>query len=209
MSDKLSQREKSIWRRISGKNIHLSSVNEQTAEMAKTIDHAITQLHEAQRLRHSKTPLIDHIEMLWMDKTILDVEIAALDVATLLEPVRVERETMNGRLGLVRQFRWVYRDSERARDMTSRLLACHSSLMVVLARLQRLDTPEPTTVPVHELEAEMPYKTGMYSPSSLIDSASCLSESEENSNWNSLSPSFLNHEMNDMLAWRRSKGKAL
>ncbi|KAJ5769202.1 hypothetical protein N7520_003761 [Penicillium odoratum] len=213
IADQNSYREKSIWRRISERDIHLSSVNEQTAEMLKTKDHALTQLREAQRLRQLKGPLLDPSEMLWMDNTILDVENAALGVAILLEPTRVEKETGNGKLSLGRQFRWVYRDSQRARDMINRLLACHSSLMAVLARLQRLDTPESATVPVHELEAEMAYKPEINnSPSlspNLDDSVSCLSQLEENSRWNSPRPSTLDHEMNDMLAWRRSKGKTV
>lgn len=209
-SDKTSQREKSVWRQISGRDIHLSSVNEQTAEILKTTDHTLTQLHEARRLHQLKAPLLDCSEMLWIENTILDVENAARDVAILLEPIRVERETGNGKLSLGRQFRWAYRDNQRARDMTNRLLACHSSLMAVLARLQRLDTPEPTTIPVHgvhELGAEVPYKTGIYSSPSLHDSVSGLSELEESSMGVSPRPSPLNHEMNDMLAWRRSKGK--
>ncbi|KAJ5623177.1 hypothetical protein N7490_011782 [Penicillium lividum] len=213
ISDQNSHREKSIWRRIPGRDIHLSSVYEQTAEVLKTKDHSLTQLHEAQRLRQLKGPLLDPSEILWMDNTILDVENAALDVAILLEPTRVERETGNGKLSLGRQFRWVYRDNQRARDMINRLLACHSSLMAVLARLQRIDTPESTTVPVHELEAEMPCKPEINnSPSlstNLNDSVSCLSELEENGRWNSPRSNTLDHEMNDMLAWRRSKGKSV
>lgn len=209
ISDQKSQPEKSIWGRIPGRNIHLSSVNEQTVEMLKTTDHTLTQLHEARRLRQLKAPLLDPDEILWMENTILDVENAARDVAVLLEPIRVEREIGSGKLSLGRQFRWAYRDNQRARDMTNRLLACHSSLMAVLARLQRLDTPESTAVPVHELGAEMPYISGMYSSPSLHDSVSGLSELEESSMWVSPKPSSLNHEMNDMLAWRRSKGKAV
>ncbi|KAJ5909802.1 hypothetical protein N7504_004445 [Penicillium tannophilum] len=177
--------------------------------MLKTTDHTLTQLHEARRLRQLKAPLLDPDEILWMENTILDVENAARDVAVLLEPIRVEREIGSGKLSLGRQFRWAYRDNQRARDMTNRLLACHSSLMAVLARLQRLDTPGPTAVPVHELGAEMPYMTGMYSSPSLHDSVSGLSELEESSMWVSPKPSSLNQEMNDMLAWRRSKGKAV
>jgi hypothetical protein len=194
---------------MSGRDFHLSSVNEETAEMLKKTDHTLTQLHEVRRLRQLKAPLLDPGENLWMENTILDVENAARDVAILLEPIRVERETGNGKIGLGRQFRWAYHDNQRARDMTNRLLACHSSLMAVLARLQQLDAPGPPPVPVHELGAEMPQKMGLYSSPSLHDSVSGLSELEESSMWVSPIPSSLNHEMNDMLAWRRSKGNAV
>ncbi|KAJ5698128.1 hypothetical protein N7462_000133 [Penicillium macrosclerotiorum] len=203
-----SLRETSNWLRGSGKNVQLASVNEQTAELLKTTNHIIHQLHETQRLRGIKDRFLSSRDKTWIDTTVQDVEDAVHDVSILLEPTRVELETGDGRLSLTRQLRWVYRDSQRARDKSHRLLACHSSLIAVLTHLQRLDAPERAAVQeVHELGAEVPSKSTIYSCSSVQESVSVLSES--GGKWNkSVVALSSNNEMHDLLAWRQSRGTA-
>jgi hypothetical protein len=115
--------------------------------------------------------------MYWDDGTISDIEEAIRDIAILLEPTRVERATKNGKLSLGTQIRWMYRDSQRARDKKDRLLACHSSLMAVLAHLQRVNVPE--AIPVHELGTEMSSKSAFCSSLNLQDSVDGFCESKE------------------------------
>ncbi|KAJ5918354.1 hypothetical protein N7454_010729 [Penicillium verhagenii] len=194
ISDRGSQCEKSLWQRMSGKDKdgHRSSVNEQTEEILKTANHILTQLHEAKRLRQSNAHLLNADDKSWMDGTISDIDGAARDVLAFLEPTRVESATRNGKLSLGRQIRWVSRDNQRARDKTHRLLACHSSLSAVLTRLQRLNTPRSTSVPIYELGGEMPAKGGIYSSASLHDSVGGVSELEEGRRWISPKLSSLN-----------------
>ncbi|KAE8381243.1 hypothetical protein BDV26DRAFT_101925 [Aspergillus bertholletiae] len=130
-----------------------SSATEQAAELLKITNHIRTQLHEVQRLRRLRAPLLDPAESNWIDATISDIAHAAHDVAVLLEPTRIEQETRNGKLTLGRQLRWKYRESQRAMNKSQRLLACHHSLIGVLSHLQRIDLSQPTPSRMYELEA--------------------------------------------------------
>ncbi|KAJ5906917.1 uncharacterized protein N7473_003833 [Penicillium subrubescens] len=193
------------WFRVPKKDINLKSVNEQIEELSKTHNHITTQLNEAQRLRQLKEHGLDPSEMTWIDGTISDIEDATYDVAILLEPTRVEKATSNGKLSLGTQIRWFYRDSQRAQDKKHRLLACHSSLMAVLARLQQVDIPE--AIVVHEMGTETSSKSNLCSSSSLQGSVDGFYEPMEGRQGPTVSGS-LTREMYDMLAWRQSKGNS-
>ncbi|KAJ5218402.1 uncharacterized protein N7498_000501 [Penicillium cinerascens] len=195
--------------RALGRDLHLTSVNEQTAELVKTTNHTLAQLQEAQRLRQLKEPLLEASECSWIDHTLEDVAEAAREAAILIEPMRVEQETRNGKVTLGRQLRWVYRDSQRAQSKNQRLLVCHQSLMVVLGHLQRLGRPESAIAEspvVHELAADTLSKDMVYSLSdqNRLWSGSNGSTTDVMEVMRTKSP--LNYEMHDMLAWRRSKG---
>jgi hypothetical protein len=207
-SEESSRLTAGIWRAL-GRDIQVTSINEQTEELLKTTNHTLAQLQEAQRLRQLKEPCLEGSERSWIDQTLEDVADAAREVAIIMEPTRVEKETRNGRLSLVRQLRWAYRDSQRAQSKNQRLLACHHSLMLVLGHLQRLGFPE-TAIPespiVHELGAD---NLSMSSTRSLSDRGRLRSGSNGPAKDvdDAMGPkSPLNPEMHDMLAWRRSKG---
>lgn len=206
ISDQGSTPGAASWFRVPKKDTSLASVNEQIEELLKTQNHIITQLTEVQRLRQLKEPMLDTTEMVWIDGTISDVEDATRDVAILLEPTRVEKATSNGKLSLMTQIRWVHRDSQRAHDKKHRLLACHSSLMVVLAHLQRVKVPE--RIAVHELGAEFSSKSVLSSSLSLQDSVDGFYEPGREGRQDAKASGSLDQELYDMLAWRRSKGAA-
>lgn len=199
-------------RRALGWDMNLSSANEQTAELLKATNHTLAQLHEAQRLRELKGPLLEASERIWMDQTLEDVANTVREAAILIEPLRVESETRNGRLSLGRQLRWIYRDSQRAKIKRQRLLACHHSLMLVLGHLQRLDVPispiyaMPESPVVHELGADTLSTNSTYSLSERQTLRSGLSGPKKDTPEAVGAKSPLNHEMHDMLAWRQSKG---
>ncbi|KAF3396264.1 hypothetical protein F1880_006808 [Penicillium rolfsii] len=205
ISDQSSTLGVGSWLRVPKREINLNSANEQIEELAKTYNHITTQLSEVQRLRQLKEHGLDLSERTWIDATISDIENAAHDVAILLEPTRVEKVTRNGKLSLGTQMRWMYRDSKRAQDKKHRLLACHSSLMAVLARLQQAKIPE--AVAVYEMGTEASLKSGFCSSSSFQDSVDEFYEPKEDRKDVTLSAS-LNREMYDLLAWRRSKGNS-
>jgi hypothetical protein len=203
ISDQNSSPESTSWFRVPKKGINLISVNEEIEELLKTQNHMTIQLNETQRLRRLKKPVLDPTEMGWIDSTISDIEEATRDVAIFLEPTRVEKATCNGKLSLGTQIRWAYRDGQRARDKKHRLLAFHSSLMAVLAHLQRLNLPEAITI--HELGAETSSKSEIASSPSLQSSGDGLYQSMKNRQ-ETVSSVSLNKEISDLLAWRRSKG---
>ncbi|KAJ5893489.1 hypothetical protein N7495_005180 [Penicillium taxi] len=211
ISDVRAPRETPKWMRITGVDIHLASINEQAAELLKTNKHMRIQLNEAQRLRALKERSLDPSEREWIDGTLQDIEDTSREVAIFLEPTRVETETGGGRISLGRRIKWVYRDNQRARDKTNRLLACNTSLIAVLTHLQRVEVGERPIS--YELPANIPAKFAINSSASLHESNSGMSSSEINnlervSKW-SPSTRSLNHEMQDMLAWQLSKGAHL
>ncbi|KAJ9485236.1 hypothetical protein VN97_g8123 [Penicillium thymicola] len=192
--------------RDSRMDLQLASVNEQTAELLKTTNHVFIQLNEAKRLRELNDPGLNLSEQEWIDCIIKDTADAAHEIALILEPARIERETGNGKLGLGRQLRWLYRDKQRAQDKKNRLLICYQSLMMVLSHLQRVTLPKTMTRPgfVHELGAEVP-SMSMGDLSNRQRSGSGTSGITDETK-NSMSPASPNDELQDMLTWRRSKG---
>ncbi|KAL4901444.1 hypothetical protein BDW74DRAFT_159967 [Aspergillus multicolor] len=101
--------------------------------------HISTQSTQARHLLSQIPPTsISPTEMNWIESTITDTENAIHSVAILLEKSRVEAETNNGKLGVRTHLRWMVKDSKRAKEMRTRLVMCHGSLMGVLGRLQGL-----------------------------------------------------------------------
>ncbi|KAK4869337.1 hypothetical protein LT330_006337 [Penicillium expansum] len=184
----------------------LTSAKEQTTELLKTTDHVLIQLNEAKRLREVNDPGLNPSEREWIDCIIKDTADAAHEIAVILEPARIERETGNGKLGLGRQLRWLYRDKQRAQDKKNRLLICYQSLMMALNHLQRVSLPKTMTRPgfVHELGAEVP-STSVDELSNSQRSGSGISGVTDTTK-SSMSPASANEELQDMLTWRRSKG---
>ncbi|KAJ5189912.1 hypothetical protein N7491_008047 [Penicillium cf. griseofulvum] len=193
-------------RRDSRMDLQLTSANEQTAELLKTTDHVLIQLNEAKRLRELNDPGLNLSEREWIDCIIKDTADAAHAIALILEPARIERETGNGKLGLGRQLRWLYRDKQRAQDKKNRLLLCYQSLMMVLNHLQRVTLPKKMTQAgfVHELGAEVPLMStaDLYIPQRSGSGISGVTDETKSS----MSPASPNDELQDMLTWRRSKG---
>lgn len=191
--------------RLPRTDFQLASVNEQTAELLKTTNHVLVQISETKRLRQLKDASLAPSERVWIDSTIEDTVSAARDVTTLLEPARVEKATGNGKLSIGRQLRWVYRDNQRAQEKKNRLLLCHNSLMTVLSHLQRLNQLEPNALPVHELGGGLPAKT---EPRDVLVRQRSDSEftGVSDDTKRTINTSSLDTELNDLLAWRRSKG---
>lgn len=185
-------------------NFHLTSVNDETSALQNAMNHVIIQLHEVKRLRQAKESSLESDEKVWVDNTINDVTDATREVALLLEPTRVKKETGNGRLSIGSQLRWKYRESQRAKEKKERMMTCHNSLMSVLGQLQRMETPNVTFI--HELGVDVPPKGSLYSLRnfSRLDTASDagFEETKEEEKFDSKS-----QEMKDLLAWRRSKGE--
>lgn len=206
-SDKASDSTFKSPKTVTG-DFQLASVIEELSELQKTHKHVLVQLREVERLRLLKDFALDASEKTWIDGTINDIQDAARDVALLLEPTRVQKETGNGRLSIGSQLRWKYHDSKRARDRKDRMIACHNSLMSVLNHLQRVEAPN--TVARHELGVELPHKGSFYSVPDFSRSrirADSVANFEDTRSVEI--PDIRTQELNDLLAWRRSKGSPI
>ncbi|KAL4914329.1 hypothetical protein BDW62DRAFT_190581 [Aspergillus aurantiobrunneus] len=98
--------------------------------------HIRTQTTHARHLFSQFSAYLPEIERQWIASTISDTEALIREVLLLTEGLRVDREVNNGKLGLKSQFRWLVRDSRKAREKRERLVLCHASLVAVLVRLE-------------------------------------------------------------------------
>lgn len=107
--------------------------------------HVHTQTSQARHLFTQLQHYLPFVEKQWIQSTIGDTEAAARDILLLTESMRIDQETNNGKLGLKTQFRWMMRDSRRARERRERLVLCHASLVAVLVRLEGVRAKVPQT----------------------------------------------------------------
>ncbi|KAL8740300.1 MAG: hypothetical protein Q9190_006983 [Brigantiaea leucoxantha] len=133
----------------------LKAVDEQTADLLNTTAHVNTNVNEARRLRRLKDGLIGNDERIWMDRVIDDTEKALRDVAQLIEPARVDKETKQS-VNTWNRFLWVFRDSPKVRDKHGRLHMCHQTLTTVIASLYNKDLVVIAPMTKEENEAQPP-----------------------------------------------------
>ncbi|OJJ53458.1 hypothetical protein ASPSYDRAFT_162744 [Aspergillus sydowii CBS 593.65] len=107
--------------------------------------HVLTQTSQARHLFTQLQHYLPFVEKQWIQSTIGDTEAAARDILLLTESMRIDQETNNGKLGFKTQFRWMMRDSRRARERRERLVLCHASLVAVLVRLEGVRAKVPET----------------------------------------------------------------
>lgn len=111
----------------------------------------LTQLMKSQlgQVRHLLATLSHHLppaESIWIHDAVSDAEGTVREILILTEPLRVDREVNNGKLGLKTQLKWAVRGSWKAKGMRARLNFCHSSLVAILMRLQDLEVEYAETV---------------------------------------------------------------
>ncbi len=107
--------------------------------------HVLTQTSQGRHLFTQFQHYLPFVEKRWIQSTIGDTEAAARDILLLTESMRIDQETNNGKLGFKTQFRWMLRDSRRARERRERLVLCHASLVAVLVRLEGVRAKVPET----------------------------------------------------------------
>ncbi|KAK2883391.1 hypothetical protein FQN49_000031 [Arthroderma sp. PD_2] len=178
----------------------LQAVEEQTADLLGTIHHILSEVREARRLRRLKDSSLDAGERQWMDRIITETDTTARAVAVLLEPSRVDRETLQGRIRLRTRLLWVLRDSPKLSDKYARLMISHQSLVSAITTLHSRPSPSnprPST-------ATCAITTdGLLPQSPLGGSSIWAAEVESNMDMGMGSP--LSDDLNEMLVWRRSK----
>jgi hypothetical protein len=158
----------------------------------------------------------------WIDATIKDAEEASWDMLSWVEPARVEQEVRgDGRLRLGRRMLWTLRNnSQRGDAKRSHLLLCLGSLSSVIGHLHHIASVEP---PENSRESSLPSRVedhgqadlGRHFADSLNLSSSIslalpsdigsLGSAEETVRDGAEASGSINHEISEMLAWRRSK----
>ncbi|KAJ5573620.1 uncharacterized protein N7459_008047 [Penicillium hispanicum] len=121
---------------------HVSQdVDEQVRDLFRSTHRVFIEVHDAKDLRDAKAPRLGEIERKWINSTISDADEAARELATLLEPHRVDQVKKKGKISSANRKRWKNVDGERAWEKRSRLLLCQSRLNTVFSHLQGLDLP--------------------------------------------------------------------
>ncbi|KAL4740256.1 hypothetical protein BDV11DRAFT_214542 [Aspergillus similis] len=116
-----------------------SPSNTSSIPLAILTQHVQTQLSQAKHLFVSLSHHLHAAENTWIHDTIFDAESTVREILILTEPLRVDREVNNGKLGLKTQFKWAVRDSWKAKDKRARLVICHATLVAVLVKLQGVE----------------------------------------------------------------------
>ena len=109
----------------------LQAVDEQARDLLITTQHIDRNINEARRLSRLKANFLSHHEKTWIDGTVLDTENALREIATLIEPARVDRTTKDS-INLRHRLLWVFRESPKVQHKHQKLLVCHQSLMTVI-----------------------------------------------------------------------------
>ncbi|KAL4758027.1 uncharacterized protein BDW70DRAFT_104006 [Aspergillus foveolatus] len=126
-----------------------SPTNTFNLPLATLTQHMTTQLGQARHLLATLSHHLSPAEDIWIHDTVSDAEGTVREILILTEPLRVDREVNDGRLGLKTQLKWAVRGSWKAKDMRARLNLCHSSLVAILMRLQDLEAEYAETVAEH------------------------------------------------------------
>jgi hypothetical protein len=114
--------------RISQVIYELKAVGEQTRDLLDSTTHVETSLEAVRTLRRQKSRHLDATEKRWIDDVLINTEKTLGNVATLIEPARVDMQTKFGRVGFVNRGLFVFRDSPKVGTNLSRLNLASQSL---------------------------------------------------------------------------------
>ena len=114
--------------RISQVVYELKAVGEQTRDLLDSTNHVEASLEVVRTLRRQKSSHLDPTEKRWIDDVLINTEKTLGNVATLIEPARVDMQTKFGRVGFVNRGLFVFRDSPKVGTNLSRLNLAGQSL---------------------------------------------------------------------------------
>ena len=114
--------------RISQVIYELKAVGEQTRDLLDSTNHIETSLQAVKTLRRQKSCHLDATEKRWIDDVLINTEKTLGNVATLIEPARVDLQTKFGSVGFVNRGLFVFRDSPKVGTNLSRLNLASQSL---------------------------------------------------------------------------------
>jgi hypothetical protein len=113
----------------------LVAVTEQAHDLLDSANHVSASVETVRSLRHQKSGLLQTEEKRWVDRVINDTEKTLNNVASLVEPARVDMQTKFGKIGLVNRALFVFRDSPKVATNLARLTLTGQSLNTALTML--------------------------------------------------------------------------
>jgi hypothetical protein len=115
------------------------AVTEQAHDLLDSANHVSSSVETVRSLRRQKSGLLQAEEKIWIDRVVYDTEKTLKNVASLVEPARVDMQTKSGKIGLVNRARFVFRDSPKVATNFARLTLTSQSLNTALTMLSSRD----------------------------------------------------------------------
>jgi hypothetical protein len=111
------------------------AVTEQAHDLLDSACHVTASVETVRSLRRQKSGLLQTEEKKWVDRVINDTEKTLNNVASLVEPARVDMQTNSGKIGLINRALFVFRDSPKVATNFARLTLTSQSLNTALTLL--------------------------------------------------------------------------
>ncbi|KAH0359585.1 hypothetical protein KCU65_g9879, partial [Aureobasidium melanogenum] len=113
----------------------LVAVTEQAHDLLDSANHVSSSVETVRSLRRQKSGLLQAEEKRWIDRVINDTEKTLNNVASLVEPARVDMQTKFGKIGFANRALFVFRDSPKVATNLARLTLTSQSLNTALTML--------------------------------------------------------------------------
>jgi hypothetical protein len=152
------------------------AVTEQAHDLLDSASHVTASVETVRSLRRQKSGLLQAEEKKWVDRVINDTEKTLNNVASLVEPARVDMQTNAGKIGLVNRALFVFRDSPKVATNFARLTLTSQSLNTALTMLSSREGARPGPTRLHPnielslLSTASPSQDGLQLPPSYQES---------------------------------------
>jgi hypothetical protein len=128
----------------SGQTVYaMIAVTEQARDLLDSACHVTASVDTVRLLRRQKSGLLQSEEKRWVDRVINDTEKTLINVASLVEPARVDMQTNDGKIGLINRALFVFRDSPKVATNFARLTLTSQSLNTALTLLSSREGARP------------------------------------------------------------------
>lgn len=134
----------------------LVAVTQQTHDLLDSANHVSLSVETVRSLRRQKSGLLQAEEKRWIDRVIHDTEKTLNNVASLVEPARVDMQTKLGKIGLVNRALFVFRDSPKVATNLARLTLTNQSLNTALTMLSSREGTHPKATRVYQDSGSSP-----------------------------------------------------
>jgi hypothetical protein len=144
------------------------AVTEQAHDLLDSACHVTASVETVRSLRRQKSGLLGAEEKKWVDRVINDTEKTLNNVASLVEPARVDMQTNDGKIGLVNRALFVFRDSPKIATNFARLTLTSQSLNTALTMLSSREGTHPGAIRHHQSELSLSTKAPLTQESLLL-----------------------------------------
>jgi hypothetical protein len=144
------------------------AVTEQAHDLLDSACHVTASVETVRSLRRQKSGLLGADEKKWVDRVINDTEKTLNNVASLVEPARVDMQTNDGKIGLVNRALFVFRDSPKIATNFARLTLTSQSLNTALTMLSSREGTQTGAIRHHQSELSLSTKVPLTQESLLL-----------------------------------------